>query len=132
MVMVPTSHACYSQVPRHAGYSKWLVQKECEGWKLPLCAPRLDFLICEVEERTTHTSEGSSNKGLPKFKNLGLSGNESFLGLNSVASERMYLSCCLLVPAGGVLARAFSPQSGEDLCPQPVEDTPEVQAGCAI
>lgn len=122
MVMVPTSHVCCSQVPRHAGYSKWLVQKECEGWKLPLCAPRLDFLICE----------GSSNKGLPKFKNLGLSGNESFLGLDSVASERMYLSCCLLVPAGGVLARAFSPQSGEDLCPQPVEDTPEVQAGCAI
>lgn len=85
-----------------------------------------------MEERTTHTSEGWLNKGLPKFKNLGLSGNESFLGLDSVASERMYLPCCLLVPAGGVLARVFSPQSGEDLCPQPVEDPPQVQAGCAI
>lgn len=85
-----------------------------------------------MERRTTHTSEGSSNKGLPKFKNQGLSGNESFLGLDSVASARMYLVCCLLVPAGGVLARVFSPQSGEDLCPQPAEDPPQVQAGCAI
>lgn len=43
------------QVHFFPGCNKWLVQKECEDWKLPLCTPGLDFLICEVEERT-HTS----------------------------------------------------------------------------
>lgn len=43
------------QVYLFPGSNKWLIQKECEDWKLPLCTPGLDFLICEVEERT-HTS----------------------------------------------------------------------------
>lgn len=41
MVMVPTWHACCSQVPWHAGCSKWLVQKECEGCKLRYVLPDL-------------------------------------------------------------------------------------------
>lgn len=69
------------------------------------------------------------NKRLQRFKTLGLSGElipVLFLGLDSVASERMYISHCFLVPGVGSLARALSPPSGEDLCPQPLEDPPKV------
>lgn len=61
---------------------------------------------------------------------------ESFLGLDSVASKRMYLPHCFLVPADRSLARSLarvlSPPSGEDLCPQPVEDPLEVHTGCSM
>lgn len=58
---------------------------------------------------------------------------KSSLGLDSVASERMHLPHCFLLPADGSLARVLSPpSSGEDLCPQPMEDPPKVHTGCAM
>lgn len=57
---------------------------------------------------------------------------ESFLGLDSVASKRVSLPHCILVPVGGRLRRVLSPPSGEDLCPQPVEDPAKVHTGCAV
>lgn len=72
----------------------------------------ISSFVRQRREQHTPPLRDCQTRGFKKFKNLGMSGElilESFLGLDSVASKRMYLSCCLLVPAGGGLARVFSP-----------------------
>lgn len=149
MVMVPKSrqqfwwsmapdrfmHACCSHVLQHAGCIKWLVEKEREDWKHPLCVPRFwSPHLWGGGEKNAYLL-GTVKQGASKsLKIWGCQVNplESFLWLDSVASKRLYLPCRPLVPADGGLARVSSPQSGEDLCPQPVEDPPKVQTGCSI